>query len=120
MAGRDLSGYRMKILTFCMALDCDTEVRVASESPYKANEWPDGNIITVGPERVRTTNMFAGIGERITKELTALAPSKMKVEVGAPPERKYSAWIGGSILSSPEHNPAFALCVGLHDMHHRG
>ena len=44
--------------------------------------------------------MFAGIGERMTKELTALAPSTMKIKVVAPPERKYSAWIGGSMLSS--------------------
>merc|ERR1712194_156616 len=46
------------------------------------------------------TTMFAGIGERMTKELTALAPSTMKIKVVAPPERKYSVWIGGSILSS--------------------
>ena len=39
--------------------------------------------------------MFAGIGERMTKELSALAPSTMKIKVVAPPERKYSAWIGG-------------------------
>ena len=44
--------------------------------------------------------MFPGIGERMTKELTALAPSTMKIKVVAPPERKYSVWIGGSILSS--------------------
>jgi len=46
------------------------------------------------------TTMFQGIGERMTKELTALAPSIMKIKVVAPPERKYSVWIGGSILSS--------------------
>mmetsp|Transcript_8918 Transcript_8918/g.14331 ORF Transcript_8918/g.14331 Transcript_8918/m.14331 type:complete len:376 (+) Transcript_8918:83-1210(+) len=46
------------------------------------------------------TTMFGGIGERMTKELTALAPSTMKIKVVAPPERKYSVWIGGSILSS--------------------
>ena len=44
--------------------------------------------------------MFPGIGLRLTKELTALAPSTMKVKVVAPPERKYSVWIGGSILAS--------------------
>ena len=44
--------------------------------------------------------MFSGIGERMTKELTALAPPTMKITVVAPPERKYSVWIGGSILSS--------------------
>merc|ERR1711924_481436 len=31
------------------------------------------------------TMMFAGIGERMTKELTALAPSTMKIKVVAPP-----------------------------------
>ena len=36
----------------------------------------------------------------MTKELTALAPSTMKIKVVAPPERKYSVWIGGSILAS--------------------
>ena len=44
--------------------------------------------------------MFAGIGERMTKQLTALAPSTMKIKVVAPPERKYSVWIGVSTLSS--------------------
>jgi hypothetical protein len=34
------------------------------------------------------------------KEITALAPSSMKVKIIAPPERKYSVWIGGSILAS--------------------
>ncbi len=44
--------------------------------------------------------MFPGIAERMTKELVALAPSTMKIQILAPPERKYSAWIGGSILAS--------------------
>ncbi len=44
--------------------------------------------------------MFPGMAQRLTKELTALAPSTMNVKVVAPPERKYSAWIGGSILAS--------------------
>ena len=36
----------------------------------------------------------------MTKELTALAPSTMRIKVVAPPERKYSVGIGESILSS--------------------
>merc|ERR1711973_867156 len=35
---------------------------------------------------------------RMQKEITALAPSTMKIKIIAPPERKYSVWIGGSIL----------------------
>ena len=44
--------------------------------------------------------MFEGIAERMTKELTNMAPASMKIKVVAPPERKYSVWIGGSILAS--------------------
>ena len=46
------------------------------------------------------TTMYPGIADRMTKELTALAPSGQKVIFVAPPKRKYSAWIGGSILAS--------------------
>lgn len=46
------------------------------------------------------TTMFAGVAERLNKEVVALAPSSMKIKVIAPPERKFSVWIGGSILSS--------------------
>ncbi len=54
-----------------------------------------GNIVLSGG-----TTMFEGIAERMTKELTTLAPASMKIKVVAPPERKYSVWIGGSILAS--------------------
>jgi len=46
------------------------------------------------------TTMFLGIDTRLKKEISALAPASAKVKIVAPPERKYSVWIGGSILSS--------------------
>jgi len=48
------------------------------------------------------TTMFTGLPERLQKEVQKLAPSAIssKVKVHATPERKYSVWIGGSILSS--------------------
>jgi actin len=46
------------------------------------------------------STMFPGFAERMTKEITALAPPTMTVKIVVPPERKYSAWIGGSILAS--------------------
>jgi actin len=46
------------------------------------------------------TTMFEGLPERLQKEVSNLAPSSIKVKVVAPPERKYSVWIGGSILAS--------------------
>merc|ERR1712176_1592650 len=46
------------------------------------------------------TTMYEGLADRLTKEMAALAPSTMEIKVVAPPERKYSVWIGGSILAS--------------------
>jgi len=46
------------------------------------------------------TTMFKNLPERLGKEIGNLAPSSVKPKVVAPPERKYSVWIGGSILSS--------------------
>jgi actin-related protein len=44
--------------------------------------------------------LFNGIAERLTKELTTLAPPSIEVKVIARPERKYSVWIGGSIVAA--------------------
>merc|ERR1711963_674752 len=71
--------------TFQSIMKCDVDIR---RDLY-------ANVVLSGG-----TTMFPGIGERMTKELTALAPSTMKIKGVAPPERKYSVWIGGSILSS--------------------
>ena len=54
-----------------------------------------GNVVMSGG-----STMFDGIGERMSKELTQMAAPTMKIKVLAPPERKYSVWIGGSILAS--------------------
>lgn len=54
-----------------------------------------GNIVMSGG-----TTMFPGVAQRIQKELMDLTPSSMKIKVVAPPERKYSVWIGGSVLTS--------------------
>eukprot|EP01101_Sappina_pedata_P000707 TRINITY_DN1089_c0_g1_i1.p2 TRINITY_DN1089_c0_g1~~TRINITY_DN1089_c0_g1_i1.p2 ORF type:complete len:377 (-),score=106.92 TRINITY_DN1089_c0_g1_i1:36-1139(-) len=43
--------------------------------------------------------MLAGMKERLTRELRAINPTK-RIGVCTPPERTYSAWIGGSILCS--------------------
>ena len=44
--------------------------------------------------------MFQGIEVRMKQEITALAPPTVKVKIVCPPERKYTSWIGGSILAS--------------------
>lgn len=46
------------------------------------------------------TTMVPGLADRLAKELSSLAPPGVRVRVVAPPERKYSVWIGGSILAS--------------------
>lgn len=46
------------------------------------------------------TSMFEGIQERLNKEISAKAPSNTQVRLIAPVERKYSVWIGGSLLAT--------------------
>jgi actin beta/gamma 1 len=83
LIGKEASG--IHDCTFQTIMKCDVDIR---RDLY-------ANVVMSGG-----TTMFTGIGERMTKELTALAPSTMKIKVVAPPERKYSVWIGGSILAS--------------------
>ncbi|KAI9810430.1 MAG: Actin-like protein [Phylliscum demangeonii] len=43
--------------------------------------------------------MTRGFGDRLLHELQRLAVKDMRIKIFAPPERKYSTWIGGSILA---------------------
>eukprot|EP01125_Pyxidicula_operculata_P016488 TRINITY_DN567_c0_g2_i6.p1 TRINITY_DN567_c0_g2~~TRINITY_DN567_c0_g2_i6.p1 ORF type:complete len:361 (+),score=51.98 TRINITY_DN567_c0_g2_i6:58-1140(+) len=46
------------------------------------------------------STLFPGMAERLKKELVNLAPENTTIRVIAPADRKYSVWIGGSILAS--------------------
>jgi actin-related protein len=46
------------------------------------------------------STMFEGFTQRLKNELEALAPINTQINITAPLERKYTAWIGGSIFAS--------------------
>lgn len=71
--------------TYNSIMKCDVDIR---RELY-------GNVVLSGG-----STMFPGMAERMNKELSALVPNTMKIKIVAPPERKYSVWIGGSILAS--------------------
>jgi actin beta/gamma 1 len=71
--------------TYNSIMKCDVDIR---KDLY-------GNIVLSGG-----TTMYPGIADRMKKEITNLAPNTIKTKIVAPPERKYSVWIGGSILAS--------------------
>lgn len=72
-------------LTFNSIMKCDVDIR---KDLY-------ANIVMSGG-----TTMFDKVDTRVQKEMTNLAPQSMTIKIVAPPERKYSVWIGGSILAS--------------------
>ncbi|XP_060240582.1 beta-actin-like protein 2 isoform X2 [Meriones unguiculatus] len=71
--------------TFNSIMKCDVDIR----KDLYANTVLSGG-----------STMYPGIADRMQEEIVTLAPSTMKVKIIAPPERKYSVWIGGSILAS--------------------
>jgi len=81
--GREAMGIHES--TYNSIMKCDLDVR--KDLYY--------NIVMSGG-----TTLFPGIADRMHKELVSLAPISMKIKIIAPPERMYSVWIGGSILSS--------------------
>jgi len=83
LLGKEADGIHATCFQTIMA--CDVDIR---KDLY-------ANVVCSGG-----STMFEGIAERLSKELTALAPPTMSVKIIAPPERKYSVWIGGSILSA--------------------
>jgi actin-related protein len=72
-------------ITYNSIMKCDIDIR---KDLY-------GNIVLSGG-----TTMFNGMEKRMFKELRNLAPSTIKIKIIAPPDRKYSVWIGGSIFAS--------------------
>ena len=71
--------------TYNSIMKCDIDIR---KDLY-------ANIVLSGG-----STTFPGFADRMQKEIASLAPSTMEIKVIAPPERKYSAWIGGSMLAS--------------------
>jgi centractin len=45
------------------------------------------------------STLTKGFGDRLLHEVQKLAVKDMRIKIFAPPERKYSTWIGGSILA---------------------
>lgn len=81
MLGKDFGGVHQ--LAYSVIQKCDPDL----------HRDLFGNLLLSGG-----STMFGNYPERLHKEVSALVPS-MKVRVTAPDERKYSPWIGGSILS---------------------
>merc|ERR1719383_1715705 len=68
-------------------------------SPTRALHHEELQVLRVGQFMFVCTTLFQGI-ERMTKELTALAPPTTFFEVVSSPVRRYSVRIGGSVLPS--------------------
>ena len=71
--------------TYNSIMKCDDDIR---KDLY-------ANIVLSGG-----TTLCPGFADRIQKEITSLAPSTMTIKTIASEHRKYSVWIGGSILAS--------------------
>ena len=69
--------------------------RAIMKSPMDVRKDLFGNIVLSGG-----CSLIPGLSERLQAELFALVTPTTRVKVIAPPERRYSNWIGGSIYGS--------------------
>lgn len=84
LLGMDVAG--LHHLTYRSIVNCDLDVRKDLFA----------NIVLSGG-----TTCFPGFEKRLAKEITTLVGgTSVKVHVTAPSERKYSVWMGGSVLGS--------------------
>ncbi|XP_003416297.1 actin-related protein T3 [Loxodonta africana] len=72
-------------MCFNSIMKCDTDLRNSFFS----------NIILAGG-----STSFLGLEKRLVKDIAKVAPANTPVQVTAPPERKMSVWMGGSIIAS--------------------
>jgi actin-related protein len=91
-------------VTYNSIMKCDMEVR---KDLFE-------NVVLSGG-----STMFSGLAERMHKELAALAPPIAKVKIVASPDRKYSSWVGGSLLASLP-NFASQLCSSKEEYDEHG
>lgn len=83
LISRETQGIHHEVFSSIMKCDIDTRSALYS------------NIVMSGG-----TTLIDNINNRLEREVVKMAPASQKVKVIAPPERKYSVWIGGSILAS--------------------
>lgn len=83
LIGMEISG--IQDVVYDCANKCDIDIR---KTLFE-------NIVLSGG-----TTMLPGIDTRLQSDLKSMVPELIVPNVSAPPERKYSVWIGGSILSS--------------------
>lgn len=84
------------------AMDCDADVR----------KDLFGNIVMAGG-----TTMFPFMRDRLQEDVQKKVAESVKVKVSSPPERRVSAWIGGSILSSLPQFKNMWISVGDYKEH---
>jgi actin len=81
-------------------LACDVDLR--------QELW--GSVVLTGG-----SSLFPNIGARFQRELDPLAPSGTRVRIVTPPERRLSAWLGGSILSALSTSQAMFITRAEYD-----
>lgn len=73
--------------------ECLTDAIRKSDLDLRPNLYE--NIVLCGG-----STLYRGFGDRLLNEVKKLAPKDIKIRIQAPQERRYSVWIGGSILAS--------------------
>lgn len=98
LIGQEYAGVHQVVVDSINRVDLDLRKSLFSNIVLSG-----GSTLCKGPcpasPRFECNSFSSGFGDRLLNEVKKLALKDVKIKIYAPPERKYSTWIGGSILA---------------------
>jgi centractin len=100
LIGQEYAGVHQVVVDSIMRVDLDLRKSLFSNIVLSGGSTLCRGTISARRFPVFTmTQMNIGFGDRLLNDVKKMALKDVKIKIYAPPERKYSTWIGGSILA---------------------
>lgn len=99
LIGQEYAGVHQVVVDSINRVDLDLRKSLFSNIVLSGGSTLCKGKLLIVTEWMYCVLSVVGFGDRLLNEVKKLALKDVKIKIYAPPERKYSTWIGGSILA---------------------